>query len=597
MRRWPKVGRSSSFLNGLDEVGNLQDRQTVMHEIEAALKVWQVTGNRVVLTSRIVGYQFRPLTRLAHYIVAEMDHPAITAFCSAWMRHVAPADAEAQAQKLAAAITNDIHPGVRVLAGNPLLLTILAQVYRAKQTLPKSRSELFDQAAAAFYAQRRAYWSDLTAPELSRALAAVAAYLHAEEVTGFTDERSVRYQLGTVLDKTSQITTVLVAAREVSGFLVEHSGGGVYGFLHRAVQEYFAARFLVDEHETVPPDLRLERLRAHVLDPTWREPLVLAVAHVSQKDYLDAPHMPLLRQVFATLLDTPDPAGAVLPRRELLAAAACAECERIPPGVVAPLTKRLLAFAARRDGRAVAPQLHQRIKQALKNLRASPAHADAVTGVCAVINDPSFERRYAAVDLVITLEWDDPAIVTALLTAWQTYPDPAAMLLTALEAIHTRQPAWFTPKLLPFRQAVEREPQLWAQACGSEPWQQVIRLLYLAPGAAFEPDQISRDSLLTPQVLTALRQPDADAALTRLGDDLLPIARQTGTASARDAALLLSATGDTRWVAEQVAQSDPHGASLRPIAAVLARPHHPHPQRPSARAGALKPASGVAALE
>ena len=70
------------------------------------------------------------------------------------------------------------------------------------------------------------------------------------------------------------------------------------------------------------------------------------MARVSQGDDGDTRHMPLLRQGFATLLDTPDPAGAVLPRRELLAAAACAECERIPLGVIAPLTKRLLAFAA-----------------------------------------------------------------------------------------------------------------------------------------------------------------------------------------------------------------------------------------------------------
>jgi hypothetical protein len=568
-------GQALVVLDGLDEVGDLRQRQAVMHAIQDAIQSWRAQhpdGNRMVLTSRIVGYQFHPLTHLPHYTVEDMDNTAITAFCHAWMQHVAETDpdaTDAQAQQLANAIIKQTQPGVRVLAGNPLLLTILAQVYwqSSERALPTRRVDLFDAAANALYDQRERFWDNAGIPRLRlyRALAAVAAYLHADEVTGFAEEGSIRAQLATVLDNSEQVEAVLEAAREVSGFLVER-GGGVYGFLHRALQEFFAARYLVDED--VPPAERLERLRTRLLDPIWREPLVLAVGWVSRRRYPDSRR--LLPQVFDALLDTPDPSGAVLPRRELLAAAACAECERVSPGVGQRIAARMLSFAARREEREVAQELQQRIRQVLTGLRSSPVEDDEIdAGVAEVIQSPDFEQRYAAIDLVIELEWDAPIIVQALLTTWQTYPDPAASLLMVLEWLHERHPDWFTPALLPFRQAMQQQPALWQHIQGNKQWQQVIRLLYLAPIADLEPDQIVRDSPLTPQLLAALHQTDQQSVLTALCDDLLSAASQQGSATARDAALLLSAVGDMRWVKPSVAQVDAGDTTLRPVVATL----------------------------
>ena len=101
------------------------------------------------------------------------------------------------------------------------------------------------------------------------------------------------------------------AASQVSGFLVER-GQGVYGFLHRAVQEYFAAKHLTNDPSRVSTHLA-ERL----LEPTWREPIVLAVGIVSQQS--DSNSLRHLAEAFDTLLHTTDPAGDFLPRRELLA--------------------------------------------------------------------------------------------------------------------------------------------------------------------------------------------------------------------------------------------------------------------------------------
>ncbi len=331
-----EADRALIILDGLDEVGDPGQRQKVMLDTDRfireqrgglSLSIKASSGNPVLLTSRIVGYQFQPLTHLPHYTVEDMGEKAIAAFCQAWMTHVAqPEDTspEAEAQKLKDAIYEHAHPGVRILAGNPLLLTILAQVYwqSAERALPTRRVSLFEQAARAIYDQRERYWDQIgiTPLRLNLALGAVAAYLQKYEVSGFIEEGTVRAQLATVLDNPDQVESVLEVARDVSGFLVAR-GQGVYGFLHRALQEYFAAL-----HLTAIPDQAAEKLAAYVLNPTWREPLILGIGIVSQRGYPDS--RKLLPKVFKRILDVPDPAGNYLPRREFLAAAACAECVR-----------------------------------------------------------------------------------------------------------------------------------------------------------------------------------------------------------------------------------------------------------------------------
>ena len=238
-------GSALVVLDGLDEVSDPNQRREVMLAVKKFIQAqlsnpvqdkW--ASNRVLLTSRVVGYQFDPLTHLPHYTVEDMDETAIALFCQAWMMHLAKVDdteATEQAKKLKAAIFDYAHPSVQALAGNPLLLTILAQVYwdNAEHKLPTRRVALFDATAQALYDQRKDFWERVGIPpgRLTRALGAVAAYIHAHEVTSFAEEGTVRAQLSTILTDPEQVDAVLTAAREVSGFLVAR-GEGVYGFLH-----------------------------------------------------------------------------------------------------------------------------------------------------------------------------------------------------------------------------------------------------------------------------------------------------------------------------------------------------------------------------
>ncbi len=575
IKEYLSQGRAIIVLDGLDEVGDPTQRKAIMQAVRRFLQPQPLVernnrwaDNRVLLTSRIVGYQFDPLTHLPHYTVEDMDETAIGAFCQAWMRHVAKAeDAAEEAQQLKDAIFNHAHPGVRALAGNPLLLTILAQVYwsNTERKLPALRVELFEKATQALYNQRRVFWrlASITVEDLVSALGAVAVHIHANEVTGFAEEGTVKAQLNTILKDQKQVQAVLEVAREVSGFLVAR-GEGVYGFLHRSLQEYFAAQHLVRQPEQVAENLVLR-----VLDPVWREPTLLAIGIVSQPSYPDSRHR--LSEVFEALLDIPDPAGDFLPRRELLAAAACAECERVPVKVGQQIAQSLLSLYAQRKGPGKSPVLRRRIQRAFAVLRDSYIKEAIESVLCTFIEHSDVGHRYAAIDLIIETQWGSSAVARALLRAWQTYPDPAASLLIALENLTNHNPASFQENDLPLRQAMTIEHGLWERLNTRQEWQVVIRTLYLSQDADYSYNRINRDSPLTEQVLAALRRLPAPTSWATFRQELVNLAGQPGTSSARDAALVLSALGDASWVAECVANAGEQESKLCPIIACLAR--------------------------
>jgi len=578
-------GQALIILDGLDEVADPDQRKTVMQEVRRHLmppspetqpvqSVW--TNNHVLLTSRIIGYQFDPLTDLPHYTIEEMDETAITSFCHSWMSHVVVSDdseAAEQAKQLKEAIFTHAHPGVRVLASNPLLLTLMAQVYwnSPKRILPTTRVDLFAKVFDEFFHQREAYWKRASIPQsrLSHALAAVAAYIHVNEPTGFAEEGDIVHCLRDVLSNDEQVEALLEAAREVSGFLVAR-GEGVYGFLHRALQEYFVAQHLVNQTEQV-----IVHLRSQCLNPLWREPIVLAVGLISQPNSPNSRR--LLTEAFTALLEAPDPAGDMFPRRTLLAAAACAECERIPPGMGQRIAESLLVYYIQHQRHESLPAIRASIQRAFLILYRSPAANKEIEVVlCAALQSGERDRRSAAVKLVLQTELASSALAEALIHAWTSYADPAGSLLVALDNMYQRHPECFTDTFLPMRRT--EFTWLWEQAKESLELQNLLRTLYVLPASNdVIPARVSRDSPLTASIMDLLKHGAGSEDLATLRHYLLSLMDRPGTAHARDAALALSALEDTSWVQVYMqstsGQDDLHQSVLESLALlpILAR--------------------------
>lgn len=150
-----KAGRALILLDGLDEVRDINMRNTVVERVVDFYTFHRHQGNKFVLTSRVVGYRaVRPSAEdLAECTIVDFEDDEIEDFVERWTTalekqaqghtQVAQADAEADRRDLLDAIQHNA--GVRQLASTPLLLTILALMKRQGVTLPERRVQLYDQ--------------------------------------------------------------------------------------------------------------------------------------------------------------------------------------------------------------------------------------------------------------------------------------------------------------------------------------------------------------------------------------------------------------------------------------------------------------------
>src|SRR5207302_1061304 len=174
----------------------------IMTFIESYLppKSTQSHYNRFLITSRIVGYEAGPLTGYAHYTLRDLEDKQISDFLTHWCPAVEryqmkplsgqrklTAQQEAmragneERDRLLAAFANS--PGIKRLAVNPLMLTILALLQKSGKTLPHRRIELYDMVTRTLLANRnyetgRRYFSDSDLPLVDQVLSELAFQLH-----------------------------------------------------------------------------------------------------------------------------------------------------------------------------------------------------------------------------------------------------------------------------------------------------------------------------------------------------------------------------------------------------------------------------------
>lgn len=292
------AGNALILLDGLDEVVSAADRAEIGRRIDSFV-AGLPHGNRVIVTSRIMGYREVPLSSaFSEHTLRDMSIEQIERFLQRWCpaheKHRDPLASEEVRKKRAddeaALLIQAVkdNPGVKRLATNPLLLTILALIHRNGSHLPKRRIELYRIASETLLrdwqlgrgTDEKHIVEDYEALEL---LAPLAYWMHCHEPTGLIEKQDAKDVLTQVVMKTRQYKTPKEAAPFVAEFLrkvEQHTGifveraPGRYGFMHLTFEEYFAARYLVDDEDAVVLD-RIQHLKHH---PRWEEPIRLAIA-------------------------------------------------------------------------------------------------------------------------------------------------------------------------------------------------------------------------------------------------------------------------------------------------------------------------------
>ncbi len=296
------AGKALLLLDGLDEVKDLALRNTVVERVTDFYSDHR-KGNKFVLTSRVVGY--RAVRAVADGLVectlVDFDDDEIAEFIAHWTGAlekqaqgdtlVARRDAEQERRELLAAMqTNE---GVRRLAANQLLLTILALMKRKGVTLPERRVQLYDQYVRTLVSTwnrarslgGRAVGRDLDEVQITRVLAPLALWMHqVNPGVGLVKRPDLHRKLEEIFTSRSapdpQAASVqfLADVREHAALLLER-GAEEYGFIHLTFEEYLAAMALAFMAQGQPQPV-VDALAPHIGEQAWREVTLLAVSYL-----------------------------------------------------------------------------------------------------------------------------------------------------------------------------------------------------------------------------------------------------------------------------------------------------------------------------
>ncbi|MBV6394091.1 MAG: Hercynine oxygenase [Anaerolineales bacterium] len=386
-----KAGRALILLDGLDEVRDLNLRNTVVERVVDFYTFHRHQGNKFILTSRVVGYRaVRPSAEdLAECTIVDFEDDEIEDFVARWTSAlekqaqghtlIAQADAETDRRELLDAIHHN--PGVRQLASTPLLLTILALMKRQGVTLPERRVQLYDQYVSTLLStwnrarslSGRAPGRDIDEIQTVRILAPLALWMH--EISpgvGLVGREDMRRKLEELFHERGDVSPHQAArqfmqdVREHAALLLER-GPGEYGFIHLTFEEYLAAvaLALMGQGDSEPI---IETLSRHVGEQAWREVTLLTIGYLGIRQQLPK----IAGEVVDSLVEhRPGPAG------EAVVLAGDAVLDTSPNGVPPKSKDRVVGALVEtmQDG-AIRPELRRHAGLLLGRLGWRPGDID-----------------------------------------------------------------------------------------------------------------------------------------------------------------------------------------------------------------------------
>jgi HEAT repeat protein len=281
------------MFDGLDEIFDSQLRESTIDRIAKFAK--QYPNAKIVVTSRVVGYVPDRLrgVEFKHFTLQELDESQIQEFIDTWYK-LAQGEKPKQEQlkqRLKDAI--DRSPPIRILADNPLLLTLMAMLNQ-QGDLPTRRVDLYNGAL-----QLLLHNWDITVKKLEEdpSLEAIEVWEKQEMLGKIAYEMQFKEGMaGNLLDsqRLKQILTGylkehdfpeyqktakrLIEQLRTRSFILCAYGADAYGFVHRTFLEYFCAKDFVlrlKQEQYSREQLRDDVFARYWQDETWHEVLKL----------------------------------------------------------------------------------------------------------------------------------------------------------------------------------------------------------------------------------------------------------------------------------------------------------------------------------
>lgn len=274
-------GKCVVLFDGLDEVGNADERQEIGNWVNRQISVYP--DNDYVITSRPHGYRTAVIDSAEVLQVRPFTPEQVRQFLSGWYLAVerrATGSAAKEVEDTAREAANDLldrlaaTPALYDLTVNPLLLAMIANVHRYRGSLPGSRADLYGEMCQVMLWRRQEAKKlavELPGPSKERILASLAYHMMNQPVRDLARGpvldviRPGLRRLSTAMTPESFLSDVVT-----NGLLIERERG-LYAYAHLTFQEYLAAKHIKDH------DLG-HQLTETVEDGWWRETTLLYVA-------------------------------------------------------------------------------------------------------------------------------------------------------------------------------------------------------------------------------------------------------------------------------------------------------------------------------
>ena len=345
------------IVDGLDEIFDVKRRRGVVEEV-IGLET-RFPKARVLVTSRIAAFNAKPFEAAGFEIATldDLDQHQIEVFADKWFSLAFPGETEKAAQARGDLLdTLKRRPQLGAIAGNPLILTIMAIIARHKR-LARSRTHLYEQALEVLcYAWDYRRGLALSAesplvdlqPDDTLLLLRRIAWRMQESKDGLRGNAISEADLRGILvdffehDWRFPPPKARRAAKEMLGLLQERNwilttrGPDLYGFVHRTFLEYLCAleltkRFEAQELTTV--GLRDTHVLPRVDDDSYSEVIRLLCGQLP----------PRVTEQLIIAICPPTPAEELQDGRMLLAWQAVGEIDPRVLASVEPACSRVLS--------------------------------------------------------------------------------------------------------------------------------------------------------------------------------------------------------------------------------------------------------------
>ncbi len=305
LKRWLEAGRVIVFFDGLDEVFDPSLREAVVNAIQRFAN--DFPRARLVVTSRVIGYKGESFRSAGfhHFMLQELDDEQIATFLDKWHRDTyRPTETVERDEKhgrLTRAIADS--PPIRELAGNPLLLTMMAILNRYRE-LPRERAGLYEECSKLLLQQWKVEDALRADPDLAQDAMAIGLREKQDMLRRLAREMQTGgngplgnliagSRLETVIEEAVRllvkgtpraIARALIRQLRERNFILCFAGGDSYAFVHRTFLEYYCAddlRVRFEHEKSIDVEfLKTQVFGPHWPDETWHEVLCLVAGMI-----------------------------------------------------------------------------------------------------------------------------------------------------------------------------------------------------------------------------------------------------------------------------------------------------------------------------